>query len=424
MAVTFETGLIAAWDPPAAASDKRYTGGSYTAYTTVADASASNGFVHQLSGSAAQQAWLWLPRINSDTGENVILLDVGDEVRMWVEFDPDVVDTGGTLGPTDYCISLAGVGAGLISMSMINNAGTVQYALVYEDSLGANHVGTTLNYGALNFADIELLVRKTDTDSVYCEMRRDGSTVDSFDYTAAGDIDVGITYVAFNIPGANSKFGFHTYQFGRVIITGNVGGSPADDDEQWPLDWNPTLLRQYPTSDVTSPDEWTGTGSATLLYSNVDDADGSYSAADYNGIIAATDGDLLLGWPTVSGSTSGTIWGVQVVAEISNRNGSVSASSGGFIADNGTESALADGTFDIGTVVRTYSGLWQLDPSSAAWTESGVDNTDFGLQHPTHAEEGTCSAMWRYVIYGGTALPSTGSLVAQKRRSMKAMLVR
>lgn len=212
-----------------------------------------------------------------------------------------------------------------------------------------------------------------------------------------------------------SKGAAFMFGFGLTTVAWDNGTiEQGQEDRGFFSDWNPTISsRQVPDADVTSPDEWFGVDAGadlTNLHANIDDGatdDGFGSSGS-----GTTKQEFLVSWPAAPAVTTTTV--VRVCMAWQDSYGSTSKQSDQvqpIAKESGTYLRLEDNAHagPVGNAFGISNAIWHTPPASAAWTQSVIDNTDFGWDKPVTAstKQAWVGSAWRFILYGGVPVAVT-----------------
>lgn len=400
MAVTPAYGLLAFGAPPNNAGDDRYWDlpTASANYEVVTDASFDDGLCHKFANAAtSDQMIAYFVDCGSGATQNIDMA-VGDEFRVYAE--TEWTKTG--VNVMDAMSIGGGASAGvrfLLNTGKLYVRGYIQQANVAESVTSDYEISSTT---AAVYREIEWGIKRTGTSEYQLILRVDGVLKETLTRTILdGSNMTACSSLRFGHGVDSGKAVTCDVRYGRYAVSWN-NGTISRNDQQWYFDWAPTVLGEdYPTSDVTSPDDWAGTGDATNLFNNINDD--PYNTATFNSVAATTlKKELLLGWANI-----GTLGASPVVVLATGEGDSNPVYQ--FIAKQGSNYKRFT-TFTLpthgGNNGSVAHGVFLLDPDAATWTEALVDSADFGMDKAASASlTAKCSELWRYVLHGGNNVP-------------------
>jgi len=405
------------------AGDKRSWGdeGAGTAYTTATDASFADGRCHNWT-VANETSQIFGALSECDTaGNNYIELAHGEELRYYAE-DESTFNASTTL-VNDVIWSYRPGSNSICGYRVVLASLKIYVRWFLTDNDGVETVTSDYEISAASatptYNQIEWTTRRYDdggTTKLELKGYVGGVLKETITRTPVTSTIFRASVVAPTLIAITDKGASRNYKIGRIHVSWNNGSITRSDQQLWTT-WAPTVIHQYPTSDVTSPDEWSLDGDATDAYKNVDD-DPYVVTTGNTATSSTTKKELLLGWPAV-----GTLTGLVVPvlnyqdqrSDATSTNPKIQA-----ICKNG--SATYKRLTEQNNVSNAHgangahnSNVFITDPDSAAWSETSVDDNDFGLDKPASgaASAATVSQIWRYVLHGGNQVsaPASGGQV-------------
>ena len=409
------------------AGDKRSYGnpGGYT-YNTITNASFKDGRSHSFS-TANETMFItgYLMNVVHTDSTSYLGMQIDDEIRWYVE------DQSTRTGTNTSALTFYVTGpSGGVQMDLRFSGGVVQQRIAVSDVDNGTTNGTWVTTGG-TYHEMEggfRFWRDGTTYKLTATWYMDGTLQDTVTVSLSTVTEFKVRAVGFGHSADATKAVVVSVQRGRIHISLN-GGQIRRNDQQFFRTWAPTIVHAYPTGDVTSPDEWTGDGDATNLFENVNDNPYVYTTG--NSVAATTSKkEALFSFANVGALTNPQCvvigyqaqdsgpGAVNAVHQVICKNGSGTYKRGDAVTLVGNDHTTGAG------YVEVHSFL--TDPDANQWTETTIDDNDFGLDKPATAGStaGQMGALWRYVLHAGNAITAQTSLLPQKRSSQKAMLVR
>lgn len=408
-AVTRDYGTLLFSDPAFDTADKRYFPDNAIGAAILSDADFRSGKCIRFNSAAnTERVRYHLDSMPTD-GSDYIELAYGEQVRYFFEYD------GAKTGTANRVSIFEAAGGSVQLLIKLESGGSYTLRVSITDRNGGGpttHDISSFPIGAGVVRDMEVGIRRwldgADT-KVEVIVRWDGVQQAVVNHTITGaDKTVRVHSFWIGHTADSEKAVTCDHRHGRVHVSYN-NGTISRADQQWYTEWEPSVLQQLPTSDVTSPDEWTGQGDTANLYANVDDNPSSFSTGNYTSN-STSKFELLMGFAAV-----GSLPNIAAVICLYNARLSAGAPVGNpthqVIAKNGagTYKRRPQHTAESGTQLNDgiiMAGVFLTDPANAAWTSSSVDDNDFGLDKPAtgSASGGSVGEFWRYVLYGGAQL--------------------